>query len=139
MGDNGVKEVRGGKVMFCPGCKKEMRYIQEDKFYRCPECRGTYWPNDPKMACPGCGRAMKHNDTFGFYKCSSCGSEFWPPDSKDEASDEDQKEDDPSTWRCSGRVYAGAYKGVGGGSSSGRKHKKPKRRSKLVGERYLLY
>lgn len=129
--------VGGGKSMFCPGCKKEMQFIQADNFYRCPDCRGTYWPNQPKMTCPGCSQEMIHNLVFGFFKCSRCGSEFWPPEA--EESDGEQKEDDPSTWRCTGRVYAGAHCGVGGGSSSGRKHKKPRKRPKLVGERYLLY
>ena len=124
--------------MLCPGCKKEMQHISEDGFYRCPECKGTYWPNEPKMACPGCGRAMKHNTTFGFFKCSSCGSEFWPPES--EESSEEQKEDDPSTWKCSGRVYGPAVINGPMKSNSGRRHgKKRKTSKKLVGERYLLY
>jgi DNA-directed RNA polymerase subunit RPC12/RpoP len=116
-----------------------MQHISEDGFYRCPECKGTYWPNEPKMACPGCGRAMKHNAIFGFFKCSSCGSEFWPPDPKDEDSDDDQKEDDESTWKCSGKVYGPATINGPMKSNSGRRHGKKKKASKLVGERYLLY
>lgn len=129
--ESSASAVRGPVV--CPSCKQEMLYNQEDNFFRCPGCKGEYWPNEPKMPCPGCGRAMKFNNVFGYHKCSSCGSEFWPPESKEADDDGEQKEDDPSTWKCSGRVYAGEFAGlksnaVKGGSKSGghRAKKKPK-------------
>jgi len=125
--------------MFCPGCKKEMQHISEDGSYKCPDCKGTYWHNEPTMACPRCGREMKHNITFGFFKCSHCGSEFWPPE-KDEISDEEQKEDDPSTWKCHGMVKAmGATINGKGGSKAGKKHKKRKPMPQVLSQRYLLY
>lgn len=120
--------------IICPSCKTSMARDEQDNFYKCPQCKGQYWPNEPEMACPGCGRAMKFNKVFGYHKCSSCGSEFWPPSEEEET--EEQNEDDPSSWRCSGRVYAGSYPGLksnavkpgGGGNSGGRKAKKKSKR-----------
>lgn len=88
----------------CPNCRETMVYDQEDSFYRCPVCKGQYWPNDKAMPCPGCGRPMKLNKLRGFHQCSGCGSEFWPPEETDE-------EEDPEPVRGSyaglGLVYSG--------------------------------
>lgn len=131
----------GKASVICPKCKKVMGFNQEDNFYKCPGCQGQFWPaDDQKMTCPGCGRPMKYIN-LGFYKCSSCSSEFWPPEEPEE---EEQEEDDPANWKCTGRVYAGAYPGLksnavkpGGGSSGGRKAKK-KTRAPIISARYLL-
>lgn len=119
----------------CPNCKEAMVFNRKDNFYRCPACKGQYWPNENTMPCPGCGRPMRINKTFGFHKCIGCGSEFWPPDT--DGSDEEQKEDDPSTWKCS-PVYAGEHISIKGGSKASGRKKKKKRQAGLFGDAFGL-
>jgi len=127
-----------GKIpVICPSCKREMQFNQDDNFYRCPGCKGEYWPADHTINCPGCGRPMRYIAP-GFHKCTSCSSEFWPPDSEDaEEEEENHKTIDAMSLRL---IYAGeCRRGVKHGkSSSGRKYGKKKVSAKLVGERYLL-
>lgn len=122
----------------CPNCRETMAYDQEDSFYRCPVCKGQYWPNDKAMPCPGCGRPMKLNKLRGFHQCSGCGSEFWPPE-------ETEEEEDPELGRGSyaglGLVYLGEIRRGSGRSKSsgGRKRKKKKAMPRVISQKYLLY
>lgn len=121
----------------CPSCRVTMIYDQQDKFYSCPNCHSTYWPNEQSVSCPGCGRPMKQNSTFGYFKCSGCGSEFWPPEEKD-SSEVEPNEEDPSTWKCSGSVYSrGPVTLFRKGGSNGKRHKKRPKAAKAISDRYV--
>jgi hypothetical protein len=124
--------------MKCPKCDVDMVFYLEDCFHECPTCKSSYWPNEAQTSCPQCGESMEYIKKFDYLKCPGCKGEFWPPE--DENLDLTQikgellanDEDDPSTWNCSGRVYAGSYPGrksnavKGSQSSKHRAKKKPR-------------
>ena len=36
----------GQEEMLCPLCKTKMQEVEQMAFWRCPECKGEWWPDD---------------------------------------------------------------------------------------------
>lgn len=142
--------------VICPRCKNHMDYIKDDNFYRCPECLWTLWTNERNVCCPSCHLPMRWHQELGYYYCSTCKLELWAPEEEENDSGEgkidegleiwshtqpeegEQLEDDPSTWRCYGRVYGPPNPVKFSASKSGRRNGKTKIVVKGVSQRYLL-
>lgn len=42
------KGVRGiSNKLTCPDCGAEMQYDKKFNFWKCPDCRGEWWPEEP--------------------------------------------------------------------------------------------